>query len=99
MRGKKNVRYLFSFYYTDFCTEWPSALNNDEKCEQHFPVEIETVDYVSAGTSIRNPKARVVTLRVSSTVVNTNLCFKKPNAWLSFQKHLQVWYFVREYGK
>ncbi|XP_049678120.1 28S ribosomal protein S35, mitochondrial isoform X2 [Accipiter gentilis] len=47
----------------DFCTEWPSALDSDEKCEQHFPIEIETVDYVSAGTSIRNPKARVVTLR------------------------------------
>uniref|UniRef100_A0A8C9FEK1 Mitochondrial ribosomal protein S35 n=1 Tax=Pavo cristatus TaxID=9049 RepID=A0A8C9FEK1_PAVCR len=52
----------------DFCTEWPSALDSDEKCEQHFPVEIETVDYVSAGTSIRNPKARIVTLRVSSTL-------------------------------
>ena len=75
---------MFSLYYTDFCTEWPSALDSDEKCEQHFPIEIETVDYVSAGTSIRNPKARVVTLSVSSILVNS-LCFKKPNAWLSFQ--------------
>ncbi|XP_061844785.1 small ribosomal subunit protein mS35 isoform X2 [Colius striatus] len=47
----------------DFCTEWPSALDSDEKCEKHFPIEIETVDYISSGTSIRNPKARVVTLR------------------------------------
>ncbi|XP_058138964.1 small ribosomal subunit protein mS35 [Dasypus novemcinctus] len=48
----------------DFCTEWPAALKSDEKCEEHFPIEIDTTDYVSAGPSVRNPKARVVTLRV-----------------------------------
>ncbi|XP_015445529.1 28S ribosomal protein S35, mitochondrial isoform X3 [Pteropus alecto] len=47
----------------DFCTEWPAALDSDEKCEKHFPIEIDTADYVSSGPSIRNPKARVVTLR------------------------------------
>ncbi|XP_063110537.1 small ribosomal subunit protein mS35 isoform X3 [Cavia porcellus] len=47
----------------DFCTEWPAALDSDEKCEKHFPIEIDTVDYVSSGPSIRNPKARQVTLR------------------------------------
>ncbi|XP_021501694.1 small ribosomal subunit protein mS35 isoform X2 [Meriones unguiculatus] len=46
-----------------FCTEWPAALDSDEKCEQHFPLEVETADYVSSGPSVRNPKARVVTLR------------------------------------
>uniref|UniRef100_A0A8D0HSK0 Mitochondrial ribosomal protein S35 n=1 Tax=Sphenodon punctatus TaxID=8508 RepID=A0A8D0HSK0_SPHPU len=50
----------------DFCTEWPAALDNDEKCEQHFPVEVETVDYVSAGPTVRNPKARLVNLRLSN---------------------------------
>lgn len=50
---------------SDFCTEWPSALDSDEKCLQHFPIEIGTSDYVSAGPSLRNPKARVVTLKVS----------------------------------
>ncbi|NP_001398563.1 small ribosomal subunit protein mS35 isoform 4 [Mus musculus] len=48
----------------DFCTEWPAALDSDEKCEEHFPVEIDTADYVSSGPSIRNPKARAVTLRM-----------------------------------
>ena len=48
----------------DFCTEWPAALDSDEKCEKHFPIEIDTADYISSGPSIRNPKARVVTLRV-----------------------------------
>ncbi|XP_029426174.1 28S ribosomal protein S35, mitochondrial isoform X2 [Nannospalax galili] len=47
----------------DFCTEWPAALDTDEKCEKHFPVEVDTSDYVSSGPSNRNPKARVVTLR------------------------------------
>uniref|UniRef100_A0A8C8RFW9 Mitochondrial ribosomal protein S35 n=1 Tax=Pelusios castaneus TaxID=367368 RepID=A0A8C8RFW9_9SAUR len=54
----------------DFCTDWPAALDNDEKCEQHFPIEIETIDYVSAGPSVRNPKARVVTLRVKLSNLN-----------------------------
>ncbi|XP_053517602.1 28S ribosomal protein S35, mitochondrial isoform X3 [Artibeus jamaicensis] len=47
----------------DFCTEWPAALDSDEKCEKHFPVEIDTADYVSSGPSVRNPRARAVTLR------------------------------------
>ncbi|XP_078529878.1 small ribosomal subunit protein mS35 [Lissotriton helveticus] len=54
----------------DFCTEWPAALDTDAKCEQHFPIETETVDYISAGTSLRNPKARVVTLRVKLSNLN-----------------------------
>ncbi|XP_021237739.1 28S ribosomal protein S35, mitochondrial [Numida meleagris] len=61
----------------DFCTEWPSALDSDEQCEQHFPVEIETVDYVSAGVSIRNPKARTVTLRVKLSNLNLDDHAKK----------------------
>ncbi|KAM5332905.1 small ribosomal subunit protein mS35 isoform 4-T4 [Glossophaga mutica] len=48
----------------DFCTEWPAALDTDEKCEEHFPIEIDTADYVSSGPSVRNPRARAVTLRV-----------------------------------
>ncbi|XP_012588245.1 PREDICTED: 28S ribosomal protein S35, mitochondrial [Condylura cristata] len=49
----------------DFCTAWPTALDSNEKCEKHFPIEIDTADYVSSGPSIRNPKARVVTLRAA----------------------------------
>lgn len=55
----------------DFCTEWPVALDNDEKCEEHFPIEIKTTDYVAAGPSARNPKARVVTLTIR--LLNLNL--------------------------
>ncbi|EHB06082.1 28S ribosomal protein S35, mitochondrial [Heterocephalus glaber] len=42
----------------DFCTEWPAALDSDEKCAKHFPIEIATADYVSSGPSVRNPKAQ-----------------------------------------
>uniref|UniRef100_A0A674B7V5 Mitochondrial ribosomal protein S35 n=1 Tax=Salmo trutta TaxID=8032 RepID=A0A674B7V5_SALTR len=53
-----------------FCTEWPSALDTGAKCDEHFPVKVESKDYVSAGTSLRNPSARVVHLRVSFCLPN-----------------------------
>ncbi|XP_053110439.1 28S ribosomal protein S35, mitochondrial [Hemicordylus capensis] len=61
----------------DFCTEWPAVLDNDEKCMQHFPIEVDTVDFVSAGPSVRNPKARVVTLRVKLSSLNLDDHAKK----------------------
>ncbi|XP_030627839.1 small ribosomal subunit protein mS35 [Chanos chanos] len=53
-----------------FCTEWPAALDSDAKCEEHFPIKVETQDYVSAGTSLRNPDARIVTLTVKLSSLN-----------------------------
>ncbi|KAL9854907.1 small ribosomal subunit protein mS35 isoform 1-T1 [Geothlypis trichas] len=73
----------------DFCTEWPSALDSDEKCEQHFPLEVETVDYVSSGTSIRNPKARVVTLRVKLSNLNLDDHAKKKLIKLVGERYCQ----------
>uniref|UniRef100_A0A8D0DN81 Mitochondrial ribosomal protein S35 n=1 Tax=Salvator merianae TaxID=96440 RepID=A0A8D0DN81_SALMN len=61
----------------DFCTEWPPVLNSDEKCMQHFPIEVDTTDYISAGPSIRNPKARVVTLTVKLSSLNLDDHAKK----------------------
>ncbi|XP_005364669.1 28S ribosomal protein S35, mitochondrial isoform X1 [Microtus ochrogaster] len=61
----------------DFCTEWPAALDSDEKCEKHFPIEIDTADYVSSGPSVRNPKSRVVTLRVKLSSLNLDNHAKK----------------------
>jgi hypothetical protein len=60
------------FKFSDFCTQWPAALSSDEKCDKRFPIEIDTADYVSSGPSIRNPKARVVTLRVRDFLKNKN---------------------------
>ncbi|KAM3927058.1 small ribosomal subunit protein mS35 [Leptodactylus fuscus] len=54
----------------EFCTPWPAALTSDDLCSQHFPIELQSVDYVSAGPSLRNPKARAVTLQVKLSNLN-----------------------------
>ncbi|KAM8973155.1 small ribosomal subunit protein mS35 isoform 2-T2 [Pelodytes ibericus] len=54
----------------EFCTPWPSAFSSDEVINRHYPIEFQTVDYVSAGPSVRNPKARVVTLQVKLSSLN-----------------------------
>ncbi|CAG9857480.1 unnamed protein product [Phyllotreta striolata] len=46
-----------------FCTPWPKALDTDEKLEKHFPLQITSSDYCFSSPSIRNPLARIVTLR------------------------------------
>lgn len=53
------------FVCSEFCTEWPSALDSDERCMKHFPIQIQSKEFVSAGQSLRNPDARIVTLKVS----------------------------------
>nr|XP_004563875.2 28S ribosomal protein S35, mitochondrial [Maylandia zebra] len=53
-----------------FCTEWPSALETDTKCDEHFPIKLESKEYVSAGPSLRNPSARIVHLRVKLSSLN-----------------------------
>lgn len=47
-----------------FCTEWPKLLNSEEAIENHYPVEVITSDYCHASPTIRNPLARIVTLRI-----------------------------------
>ncbi|KAG8538465.1 hypothetical protein GDO81_022603 [Engystomops pustulosus] len=54
----------------EFCTPWPAPLATDESCAQNFPIELQSVDYVSAGPSLRNPKARAVTLQVKLNSLN-----------------------------
>ncbi|XP_061577096.1 small ribosomal subunit protein mS35 [Cololabis saira] len=53
-----------------FCTEWPSALDTDAKCDMDFPVKVESTDYMSAGQSLRNPSARIVHLKVKLSSLN-----------------------------
>ncbi|XP_064200773.1 small ribosomal subunit protein mS35 [Anguilla rostrata] len=53
-----------------FCTEWPQALDSDAKCEEFFPIRLESKNFASAGTSLRNPQARVVTLKVKLSSLN-----------------------------
>ncbi|XP_012697893.2 28S ribosomal protein S35, mitochondrial [Clupea harengus] len=53
-----------------FCTEWPAGLDSDAAREEHFPIQVESKEFVSAGSSLRNPKTRVVTLRVKLSSLN-----------------------------
>ncbi|KAK7497251.1 hypothetical protein BaRGS_00011545 [Batillaria attramentaria] len=48
----------------EFCTEWPAGLETDQACQKHFPVEVETSDYCFSGPSIRDPRARTITVKV-----------------------------------
>ncbi|CAL8260937.1 unnamed protein product [Merluccius merluccius] len=53
-----------------FCTEWPSGLDSEADLDKHFPIRLESTDYVSAGPSVRNLAARVVHLRVKLSSLN-----------------------------
>jgi len=48
----------------EFCNEWPKALSSDEMCDKLFPIEVITRDIVADGSSIRDPRARLVTVQV-----------------------------------
>lgn len=50
-----------------FCTPWPRGLETDEKCEEHFPLEIATSNYCHSSPTIRDPSARIVTIKVNLT--------------------------------
>lgn len=47
-----------------FCTKWPNELETDEACEKYYPVEMITSDYCYSSPSIREPLARIVSLKV-----------------------------------
>lgn len=47
-----------------FCTPWPKGLETDEKCEQHYPIQFISSDYVHGLPSIRNPLSRIITIKV-----------------------------------
>ncbi|XP_049884301.1 28S ribosomal protein S35, mitochondrial [Pectinophora gossypiella] len=53
-----------------FCTTWPKLLNSEEAIEKHYPLEVITSDYCHGSPSIRNPLARIVTLRVKLSSLN-----------------------------
>lgn len=48
-----------------FCTPWPAGLETVTKQEKHFPVTISKSSYLHSSPSIRDDKARIVTLKVS----------------------------------
>lgn len=56
---------IHKFIFAEFCTEFPSELKNREIRKANFPLEVITSDYVTCGTSIRDPRSREVTVNVS----------------------------------
>ena len=48
---------------TEYCTKWPEELN-DVSARVHFPLEFTQTDYIHSSPSIRDARARVVTLKV-----------------------------------
>ncbi|GAB6018722.1 28S ribosomal protein S35, mitochondrial [Chamberlinius hualienensis] len=55
-----------------FCTPWPAELTDDAKCEKHFPVSVTTNDYLYSSPTIREPKARIVTLKIKLSNLKLN---------------------------
>lgn len=47
-----------------FCTEWPKNLETDEAYVKYFPIEIISSDYCYSSPTIREPLARIVSLKV-----------------------------------
>lgn len=52
-----------------FCTEFPSELKTPEIRKANFPLEVITSDYVTCGTSVRDPRSREVTVNVDLSVL------------------------------
>ncbi|EFX82284.1 hypothetical protein DAPPUDRAFT_49266, partial [Daphnia pulex] len=47
-----------------FCTEWPKEFDTNKRIENHLPSTITTSDYLNSSPSLRDARARIVTLQV-----------------------------------
>lgn len=47
-----------------FCTKFPEELKDENDCKEHFPLTVITSDYLHSAPTIRDPLARIVTLKV-----------------------------------
>lgn len=55
-----------------FCTPWPKQLDTDEKCDEYFPLTVCTSDYCHSSPTIRDPLARIVTVRFKLAALGFN---------------------------
>jgi hypothetical protein len=51
-------------FFSEFCTKFPEELKDLEVRKVNFPLEVITSNYVTCGTSIRDSRAREVTVNV-----------------------------------
>lgn len=47
-----------------FCTPFPEQLQTKEECQKHFPLTVITNDYLHSAPTIRDPLARIVTIKL-----------------------------------
>ncbi|KAI5700518.1 hypothetical protein M8J76_010565 [Diaphorina citri] len=47
-----------------FCTPWPQGLETEMQMEKHFPITVITSDYCHSSPTIRDIKARIVTIKL-----------------------------------
>lgn len=58
---------------SEFCTSWPAELIESKELRQmHFPVTASYSDYVHQGTSLRDPRARIVTVTLKLASLKLN---------------------------
>lgn len=55
-----------------FCSSWPIALDSEETCDKHFPLKVVSSNYCHSSPTIRDPLARIVTIRFKLTSLNLN---------------------------
>ncbi|KAK4288215.1 hypothetical protein Pmani_038743 [Petrolisthes manimaculis] len=48
-----------------FCTPWPAGLETPAKQNKHFPVTVSINSYLHSSPSLRDARARIVTMKVS----------------------------------
>jgi len=46
-----------------FCTPFPPSLDSEHKIQKHFPVQVETSDYLNSDSSIRDRRSRKIILK------------------------------------
>lgn len=46
-----------------FCTAWPQGLETEEEQTTHFPLTVTTSDHLNSSSSVRDRRARIVTLK------------------------------------
>lgn len=74
-----------------FCSAWPAGIETDEKCEETFPLEVVTSDYCHSSPDIRNPLARIVTIKVNSIISQPVLTIDWLCQWLIHFLNLELW--------
>jgi small subunit ribosomal protein S35 len=53
-----------------FCTPWPEGLQKEKEIDKEFPISIMTSDYCHSSPTIRDHRARIVTLRFKLATMN-----------------------------